>query len=195
LVWNRRNVLSGEELRGKFETKQRVELRRSEERRRKRTKNFQLIQNRKTEIKFAYHKIESNRCFFFNRRKSIELKFNRARREISRQCQGICRTVQDKHKSDQRARELRPLSEFSFSIARISRTLLARFLRDLRRFDSKRFIAIGDLSGGFEIPALDFVVHTETDIFGETTQAEFQKSKPPKTKKSNLGAFISDFEI
>jgi transcription-repair coupling factor (superfamily II helicase) len=49
------------------------------------------------------------------------------------------------------------------------------------------------LSGGFEILALDFVVHTETDIFGETTQAEFQKSKPQKTKKSNLGAFISDF--
>ena len=55
-------------------------------------------------------------------------------------------------------------------------------------------IAVGDLSGGFEIPTLDLIVYTETDIFGETTQLEYQK---PKTKdqrpKTNLGAFISDF--
>ena len=55
-------------------------------------------------------------------------------------------------------------------------------------------IAVGDLSSGFEIPSLDLIVYTETDIFGETTQLEYQK---PKTKdqrpKTKLGAFISDF--
>ncbi len=55
-------------------------------------------------------------------------------------------------------------------------------------------IAVGDLSAGFEVPSLDLNVYTETDIFGETTQHEYQK---PKTKdqrpKTKLGAFISDF--
>ncbi len=58
----------------------------------------------------------------------------------------------------------------------------------------KSQIIVGDLSGGFEIPTLDLIVYTETDIFGETTQLEYQK---PKTKdqrpKTKLGAFISDF--
>ncbi|HMS38657.1 MAG TPA: transcription-repair coupling factor, partial [Pyrinomonadaceae bacterium] len=55
-------------------------------------------------------------------------------------------------------------------------------------------IKIGDLSSGFEIPSLNLFVQTETDIFGESFQHEYQK---PKTKdqrpKTNLGAFISDF--
>ena len=50
------------------------------------------------------------------------------------------------------------------------------------------------MSGGFEIPSLDLIIYTENDIFGETTQLEYQK---PKTKdqrpKTKLGAFISDF--
>lgn len=55
-------------------------------------------------------------------------------------------------------------------------------------------IFVGDLSGGFEIPALHLTVYTETDIFGENTQQEFQKSKVKTQKsKSALGAFISDF--
>ncbi|HEV8158279.1 MAG TPA: DEAD/DEAH box helicase, partial [Pyrinomonadaceae bacterium] len=50
------------------------------------------------------------------------------------------------------------------------------------------------LSGGFEISALDLIAYTENDIFGETTQAEFQKPKDKgRRTKSNLGAFISDF--
>ena len=57
-------------------------------------------------------------------------------------------------------------------------------------------ITVGDLSNGFEIPSLNLTVYTETDIFGETTQQEFQrtKDKGQRTKsKSKLGAFISDF--
>ena len=73
-----------------------------------------------------------------------------------------------------------------------------RFTEILRDYDvsvSPGAIQIGDLSGGFEIPSLDLTVFTETDIFGETTQTEFQrtKDKGQRTKKTNLGAFISDF--
>lgn len=55
-------------------------------------------------------------------------------------------------------------------------------------------IEIGGLSGGFELPAFGRTIYTETDIFGETTGAEFRPSQPkgPRTK-SKLGAFISDF--
>ncbi len=70
----------------------------------------------------------------------------------------------------------------------------AEILRDYEVVLPDDSIYVGDLSGGFEIPALDLIVHTETDIFGEITQQEFQKPKTQKSKtKSNLGAFISDF--
>ena len=53
---------------------------------------------------------------------------------------------------------------------------------------------IGNLSSGFEIPSLNLVVQTEADIFGENTQAEYQKPKTKNQKsKTKLGAFISDF--
>ncbi len=55
-------------------------------------------------------------------------------------------------------------------------------------------IRIGNLSGGFELPAFDLTVYTEGDIFGEVTQGEFRSAKEPaKRSKSKLGAFISDF--
>ncbi len=55
-------------------------------------------------------------------------------------------------------------------------------------------IRIGNLSGGFELPAFDLTVYTEGDIFGDVTQGEFRPSKEPaKRTKSKLGAFISDF--
>lgn len=78
-----------------------------------------------------------------------------------------------------------------------SQGIAERFTEIMREFDvsvAPDSLVVGDLSGGFEIPALNLTVYTETDIFGETTQAEYQK---PKTKdqrpRTNLGAFISDF--
>jgi transcription-repair coupling factor (superfamily II helicase) len=53
---------------------------------------------------------------------------------------------------------------------------------------------VGDLSGGFEIPSLKISYLTENDIFGESTQREYQRSKVKgQRSKVNLGAFISDF--
>ncbi len=55
-------------------------------------------------------------------------------------------------------------------------------------------IKIGDLSGGFEIPSFNLKIFTETDIFGETTQAEFQKTKiKDQRSKTKISAFVSDF--
>ncbi|CAN5315347.1 transcription-repair coupling factor [soil metagenome] len=85
----------------------------------------------------------------------------------------------------------------SFKFVFQSHGLVERFaeiLRDYKANLTPENLFVGDLSSGFEIPALNLTVFTETDIFGEMTQAEYQK---PKTKdqrpKTNVGAFISDF--
>ena len=87
------------------------------------------------------------------------------------------------------------VSNFKFVFQ--SHGLVERFveiLRDYKANLSPENLFVGDLSSGFEIPSLGLTIFTETDIFGETTQAEYQK---PKTKdqrpKTNIGAFISDF--
>ena len=85
----------------------------------------------------------------------------------------------------------------SFKFVFQSHGLVERFTEILREYKanlSPENLFVGNLSGGFEIPSQNLIVFTETDIFGETTQAEYQK---PKTKdqrpKTNIGAFISDF--
>lgn len=71
---------------------------------------------------------------------------------------------------------------------------LTEILRDYDVSISPTSLVIGNLSAGFEIPSLDLTIFTETDIFGETTQQEFQRTKDKgRTTKSKLGAFISDF--
>jgi transcription-repair coupling factor (superfamily II helicase) len=54
-----------------------------------------------------------------------------------------------------------------------------------------REVAVGDISGGFEFPSAGLVVYSESDIFGETAaDVPVARSRP---RRSNLGAFISDF--
>ncbi|MGH7783902.1 MAG: CarD family transcriptional regulator, partial [Candidatus Binatia bacterium] len=52
-------------------------------------------------------------------------------------------------------------------------------------------ILVGDLSGGFELPTFDLIGYTEIDIFGEIVRP--QAALVNRTRKSKLGAFISDF--
>ncbi|HEY2847040.1 MAG TPA: transcription-repair coupling factor, partial [Pyrinomonadaceae bacterium] len=52
--------------------------------------------------------------------------------------------------------------------------------------------AVGDLSGGFEIPSSDLTVYFESDILGETSEAPATASRS-SSRKSKLSAFISDF--
>jgi transcription-repair coupling factor (superfamily II helicase) len=49
------------------------------------------------------------------------------------------------------------------------------------------------LSSGFEIPSLNLIFQTESDIFGEGQEVQSPKSRVQSRKKTNLGAFISDF--
>lgn len=52
----------------------------------------------------------------------------------------------------------------------------------------------GNLSSGFEIPNLNISYQNESDIFGETTQHEYQKTKTKNQRsKVKTDAFISDF--
>jgi transcription-repair coupling factor (superfamily II helicase) len=50
-------------------------------------------------------------------------------------------------------------------------------------------ILIGDLSAGFSLPASQLTFYTESDIFDEAVHVE----RPRPQKRTNLGAFISDF--
>ncbi|HSK70489.1 MAG TPA: transcription-repair coupling factor, partial [Pyrinomonadaceae bacterium] len=71
---------------------------------------------------------------------------------------------------------------------------LEEILRDYEVSLPQNSLLIGDLSAGFEIPALDLIIYTETDIFGEITQQEFQRTKDKGQRtKTKIGAFISDF--
>ncbi len=67
----------------------------------------------------------------------------------------------------------------------------------LREYDSSLAtdsIRIGNLSSGFELPAFELTLYTESDIFGDVTQGEFRPAKDKGQRtQSKLGAFISDF--
>lgn len=71
---------------------------------------------------------------------------------------------------------------------------LAEILRDYSIFVPLESIKIGELSSGFEMPASDLLVYSESDIFGEAAAAEGKRQKVKgKSQRSRLGAFISDF--
>ena len=66
-------------------------------------------------------------------------------------------------------------------------------LRDYNIVLDTSKITIGELSGGFEIPAFNLKIFTESDIFGESTQGEFQAKTKDKRSKTKISAFVSDF--
>lgn len=73
---------------------------------------------------------------------------------------------------------------------------LEEIFRDYNAEISHDAIIVGLLSGGFEIPSADLIVNTESDIFGETVSAESAAAPNRRiagSRKSKLGAFISDF--
>jgi transcription-repair coupling factor (superfamily II helicase) len=80
----------------------------------------------------------------------------------------------------------------------VSRTagIAERLEEILRQFQVSDAVSvtIGDLSGGFELPAAGLTVYSESDVFGEVAGGG-SGADPAKTRirKSKLGAFISDF--
>ncbi len=71
---------------------------------------------------------------------------------------------------------------------------LSEMLRDHDVILGSDALTIGSLSSGFEIPSERLTIITEADIFGETTAARAADRRAASpTRKSRLGAFISDF--
>ena len=67
-------------------------------------------------------------------------------------------------------------------------------LRDYDIIAEQDLIAVGGLSSGFEIPAEKLLYYSELDVFGETSgDSEANRRSQAATRKSKLGAFISDF--
>ncbi len=91
-------------------------------------------------------------------------------------------------------------SKFQISDSKIvfqSSGMVDRFSEILRDYEvnlPRENLLVGNLSSGFEIPSLNISFQTENDIFGETRQAETQRTKDKGQRtKSKIGAFISDF--
>ncbi len=70
---------------------------------------------------------------------------------------------------------------------------LAEILADLGVAVPPESIAVGDLSSGFEIPALKISYQTETEIFGAVAHQDRPDRKTQAASRRALGAFISDF--
>ncbi|MET0752278.1 MAG: transcription-repair coupling factor [Pyrinomonadaceae bacterium] len=179
--------LSGANLREKFESKQRLELR-SLGKLAAETGEDLAFENEKSEIQIGKNKSESKPIFLFP---AAEINFEL---EISsrstRKFQGDVKEFAGTVKSPAKAQSLIVLQTQGLA------ERLAEILRDYDVTLPPDSILIGDLSNGFEIPALDLVVQTETEIFGETVRNEFQSQKTKdaaKRTRSKLGAFISDF--
>jgi transcription-repair coupling factor (superfamily II helicase) len=74
--------------------------------------------------------------------------------------------------------------------------MVDRFSEILRDYEvnlPRENLLVGNLSSGFEIPSLNMSFQTENDIFGETREVQSSTSKVQSSKKSKIGAFISDF--
>ncbi len=70
---------------------------------------------------------------------------------------------------------------------------LSEMLRDYDISLPPESIKIGPLTTGFEMPAERLRFFTEFDLFGETVAPPNETAPKTKSRKSKLGAFISDF--
>ncbi|MGC2238334.1 MAG: transcription-repair coupling factor [Pyrinomonadaceae bacterium] len=200
--------LSGENLREKFEAEQRLELR-SLGKIAAETGEDLAFENEKSEIQIGKNKQDAKPLFLFPAaaiNSELEItsrstrKFHGNVKEFAGELKkGFRFSVLDFRKEDSPAKSQKPKTENQPLIVLQTQGLAERLADILRDYDitlPPDSLLIGDLSNGFEIPALDLVVQTETEIFGETVRNEFQSQKTKdaaKRTRSKLGAFISDF--
>lgn len=202
LFWN------GEYLRAALENKQKLELRALGKTAAATDEQFTLDSieaSANPDLKIKSN--GKNPLFLFpTAEKSVEIEIgSRSTRKFHGNLRDFAATVKTENagfsEQQETLRKLRGATENQQSSRRFifqSQGIAERFTEMMREYEifvPSAAIEVGDLSGGFEIPKLDLTVYTENDIFGESTQAEFQrtKDKSPKTRKTNLGAFISDF--
>ena len=206
--------LSGEEVRGKFEAKQRVELRALGRTAAQTDEEFQIsdseprIENYLSEPSaFASGlntPLRKPLFLFSTAEKSVEFEIgSRSTRKYHGNVKDFAIELKQKNfpakaqSSPSETKDQKLKTKDQTLVVMQSHGLAERLSEILRDYDvsiPETSLLIGDLSGGFEIPALRLIVHTENDIFGETNQVQSPKSKvqSPKTK-SKTSAFISDF--
>ena len=179
--------LTGEELREKFSKQKRVELRSLGRTAAATDEQFQLIET--FENTESPNEGRKPLFLFPAAEKSVEIEIgSRSTRKFHgnvKEFAGELKSAAETQKSEQRNFVMQTLG------------LAERLEEILRDYDVSlpdNSVFVGDLSSGFEIPALDLIVYTETDIFGEVTQHEYQKPKTKNQKpKSKTAAFVSDF--
>lgn len=175
--------LEAAELRGKLEKSQRLELRSLGTLASETDEQFQLSENPQSKKPlFLFLTAEVNKTFEIGSRSTR--KFHGNVREFAEEVKA------------QSSKFKAPLT-FNSLVVLQTHGLAERLSEILRDYDvalSENSLLIGDLSVGFEIPAFDLKVYSESDIFGETSQAVAPKTKDKARKtKSKSSAFISDF--
>jgi transcription-repair coupling factor (superfamily II helicase) len=177
--------LNGANLRGKLEAKQRLELR-SLGKHAAETGEDLAFENESPSIQIGKNKSETKPLFLFPTA-AIASEIEIGSRS-TRKFHGNMREFAGDVKSTAQAQSLVVLQTPGLA------ERLAEILREYGVSLPAGSLLIGDLSGGFEIPSLDLIVQTETEIFGEVTQHELPRTKvkAPRTK-SKTSAFISDF--
>ncbi|HEY3135910.1 MAG TPA: transcription-repair coupling factor [Blastocatellia bacterium] len=70
---------------------------------------------------------------------------------------------------------------------------LSKKERDSSTLASDRIVTVGKLANGFTLPAAELSVLTESDVFGEVERAALQRAVPKKARKRRTAAaFLSD---
>ncbi len=188
--------LNAEELREKLNKQKRIELR-TLGKAASATDESLAFENENPEIQIGRNNHESKPLFLFPTAE-IEQEISlgsRSTRKFHGNLKDFANEIKQKEFPTGKAQ--------SFGDGRIfvlqSHGLAERLTEILRDYDvsvPQNSLLVGDLSAGFEIPAFDLTVYTESDIFGENTQHEYQKPQQKsarKSQKSKTAAFVSDF--
>ncbi len=185
--------LNAEELREKLHKHRRIELR-TLGKSASATDESLAFENENPEIQIGKNKSESKPLFLFSTAE-IEREFSLSSRS-TRKFHGNLKDFAEEFKVQ--SSKFKTETRNSLIVLQ-SHGLAERLTEILRDYDVSAppdSLLVGDLSGGFEIPAFDLTVYTESDIFGENTQHEYQKPQPKsrgKSQKSKSAAFVSDF--
>ncbi|MEP7039348.1 MAG: CarD family transcriptional regulator, partial [Acidobacteriota bacterium] len=184
--------LAVEELRGNLDKKNRIELRALGKTAAQTDEQFQLVEqfgNSESENERQRTKDKGrNPLFLFpSAEKSVDIEIGS---RSTRKFHGNVKEFANEIKSQNQKFRQQNFVMQTLGLAE----RLEEILRDYDVALPENSLFVGDLSSGFEIPALDLIVYTETDIFGEVTQHEYQKPKTKNQKpKSKIAAFVSDF--
>ena len=197
--------LNGDDLRKRFEENQRLELRGLGKLAASTDEEFsleaKLSKPQVSDFKFQNNEAKTKELrplfLFPTTEKSTDFEIiSRSTRKYQGDTKKFAEEFPPKDTETQREQNLQntnPESLFAFG----SHGFAERFndiLRDYEVILPSDLLRIGNLSSGFEIPSLNFKIYTETEIFGEQTQHEFQPQKTnTKRRRSKTSAFISDF--